>query len=55
MANKQYADEFYDKAIRAEVGATIVNRKMNVCPFTVRLAWHTSGTFDKDDTSSKKG
>lgn len=49
MANKHYANEFYDKAVRAEVGSTIVNRKMNVCPFTVRLAWHASGTFDKTD------
>jgi catalase (peroxidase I) len=47
MANELYDDEFYDKAARAAVSATIVTKKANVCPFTVRLAWHASGTYDK--------
>lgn len=51
MANQHYADEFYDKAARAEVSSTIISKKANVCPFTVRLAWHASGTFDKVDAS----
>ena len=46
MANQHYANEFYDKAARAQVSSTIVSKKANVCPFTVRLAWHASGTFD---------
>lgn len=51
MANTHYADEFYENAARAEISRSIVNQKANVCPFTLRLAWHASGTFDKSDSS----
>lgn len=46
MANQQYADEFYDKSVRAAVSAAVVNLKANVCPLAMRLAWHASGTHD---------
>ena len=48
MANQHYASEFYDKAARAHVSSTLVSKKANVCPFSVRLAWHSSGTFAPD-------
>jgi Peroxidase len=51
MANQTYADEFYDKALRAAISSTIISKKGNVCPFAVRLAWHASGTFDNDDAA----
>ena len=41
-----YANEFYDNALRAAIRAAIINQKANVCPFIIRLAWHASGTFD---------
>jgi catalase (peroxidase I) len=55
MANQTYADEFYDKALRAEISSTIISKKGNVCPFAIRLAWHASGTFDKEDATVQAG
>jgi len=51
MATGNYTETFHDNAVRAEVTTKIVNMKANVCPMTVRLAWHASGTFDKQDSS----
>eukprot|EP01127_Copromyxa_protea_P023452 TRINITY_DN8774_c0_g1_i1.p1 TRINITY_DN8774_c0_g1~~TRINITY_DN8774_c0_g1_i1.p1 ORF type:complete len:261 (-),score=50.92 TRINITY_DN8774_c0_g1_i1:54-836(-) len=35
------------EALKAEIRAAVFNDKANACPITVRLAWHSSGTFDK--------
>lgn len=42
-----YANEFYDRALRAAISGAIISQKANVCPFILRLAWHASGTFDQ--------
>jgi len=44
-----------ENAIRSEISTKIISSKAHVCPFAVRLSWHTSGTYDKDDTTSQAG
>ena len=38
-------------ALKSEVRVAAINQKANACPMVVRLAWHASGTFDKNDGS----
>jgi len=44
-----------DERVREEVDKAILTPKGNYSPIMVRLAWHSSGTYDKDDKSSKHG
>jgi hypothetical protein len=37
------------EAIKSEIRQAIINKKANACPIAMRLAWHSSGTFDKRD------
>lgn len=38
-------------ALKSEIREAVINRKANACPMVVRLAWHSSGTFDKNDST----
>jgi hypothetical protein len=39
-------------ALKSEIRKAIINKKVNACPIAIRLAWHSSGTWD---AASKTG
>jgi catalase (peroxidase I) len=39
------------ESVKSDIRAAVINQKANICPMSVRLAWHASGTFDKTDGS----
>jgi len=47
FAKKQPSSSL-DNAIETAIRKAVVNYKVNACPMAVRLAWHASGTFDKE-------
>mmetsp|Transcript_27357 Transcript_27357/g.42058 ORF Transcript_27357/g.42058 Transcript_27357/m.42058 type:complete len:416 (+) Transcript_27357:54-1301(+) len=46
-----YSSTFLANALKQEILRELVTQKANACPMGVRLAWHSSGTFDKKDGS----
>lgn len=36
------------EAIKSDIRVEVINQKANACPIVVRLAWHASGTYDRD-------
>jgi len=40
---------FHINAIKSEIRRCIIDRKANACPMAIRLAWHASGTYSKND------
>lgn len=34
-------------ALKSEIRAAVINQKANACPMVARLAWHSSGTYNK--------
>jgi catalase (peroxidase I) len=43
--------KFNVEALKSEIRNCVINQKANACPMIVRLAWHSSGTFNKEDGS----
>lgn len=37
------------EALKSEVRAALINKKSFACPIAMRVAWHSSGTYNKDD------
>ena len=36
-------------ALKSEIRQVLINQKANACPIAMRMAWHSSGTYDKTD------
>lgn len=36
-------------ALKSEIRRALITQKSNACPIAMRMAWHASGTFDKND------
>jgi len=49
--NLDFSSTFYVNAVKASIRKCIVNQKANSCPMAIRLAWHASGTFSKEDNT----
>ena len=45
---KQQPPKALDQAIETAIRKAVVNYRVNATPMAVRLAWHASGTFDKN-------
>ena len=46
-----FSSNFYVNALKSDVRQAIINGKANACPMAIRLAWHASGTYNKEDGS----
>ena len=39
------------EALKSDIRAALINNKAFACPIAMRVAWHSSGTFDKSDNT----
>jgi hypothetical protein len=50
VAVTDFSSSFFRNALRADIQHKLINRKVNACPMAMRVAWHTSGTYDSRST-----
>lgn len=43
--------KFNIEAVKTKIRSALINNKVNACPMAVRVAWHSCGTFDKNDST----
>jgi len=45
------SEDFHGSKFAPEIKSKIITTSANACPMAVRLAWHASGTYDKNDNT----
>ena len=38
-------------SIKSEIRSSLINNKVNACPMAIRVAWHSSGTYNKHNNT----
>jgi hypothetical protein len=46
-----FQSTFFKNSLKSDIRSSLINGKANACPMAVRIAWHASGTYDKNDGS----
>ena len=51
MEPTQFNPAVNREALKSEIRQALIDNKAFACPIAMRVAWHSSGTFDKSDSS----
>jgi hypothetical protein len=49
--DNDFSSGFLKNALKTEIWQKLINQKANACPMAMRVAWHSSGTYDASDSS----
>ena len=42
-------------AVKSQIRQALINNKVNACPMAMRVAWHSSGTYDANNGTGGSG
>lgn len=46
---------FFSLAVKSQIRESLINNKVNACPMAMRVAWHSSGTYDANKGTGGSG
>jgi catalase (peroxidase I) len=41
--------------VKSQIREALINNKVNACPMAMRVAWHSSGTYDANQGTGGSG